>query len=97
MPLFLITRDVPGITQEEMDAAAYRAITCAFNYDGLTWWHSYWDKQSGVLHCVYEAQSAEDIFEHAQAARIPCDEVREVEQFGPVSYTGEEVTQLART
>ena len=97
MPLFLIRRDVPGITQEEVDAASYRAITCAFYYAGLRWLSSYWDQDGGTIHCVYEAQSADDVFEHAQVARIPCNDVRQVQPFGPESYTGEGVTELAQT
>ena len=97
MALFLIRRDVPGITQEEVDAAAYRAITCAFYYAGLKWLQSYWDRDAGIIHCVYEARSAEDIFEHAQVARIPCNDVREVHTFGPETYTSEEVPELAKT
>ena len=97
MPVYLIRRDVPGVTQEEMDAAAYRAIACTFYYDGVRWIRSFWDKDLGVLRCVYEANSAEDIFAHAQTSRIPCDEVREVHPFGPESYTNEEVPELAKS
>jgi hypothetical protein len=97
MPLFLIRRDVPDLSQEELDAAAYRAITCAFYFAGLKWHQSYWDREAGVIHCVYEARSQEDIFEHAVTARIPCDVVREVQIVRPEDYTGEDVPELART
>jgi hypothetical protein len=97
MPLFLIKREVPGATQEEVDAAAFRALTCSFYFTGLRWVTSYWDHEAGVINCVYEAEAATDIFEHAQVARIPCNDVRPVENFGPGNYTGEEVPELART
>jgi hypothetical protein len=97
MPLFMIRRDVPGITQEDVDAASYRAIACAYYYAGLRWYSSYWDREAGVIHCVYEANSARDLFEHAQVARIPCDDVREVQPFGPGDYTSDEVPQLVRS
>jgi hypothetical protein len=96
MPLFLIRRDVPGITQEEVDAASFRAITCSFYFSGLRWLTSYWDREAGAIHCVYEARSAEDVFEHAEVARIPCNDVRPVEQFGPENYTDEDVVELAQ-
>ncbi len=88
MPLFLIRRDVPGATQEDIDAAAYRAIACAFNYEGIKWHTSYWDKEAGRLHCVYEGQSREQIEDHSRRARIPCDEVRQVTQLMPEVWQG---------
>ena len=95
MPLFMVRRNVPGISQEDMDAAAFRAITCAFYYSGLKWHRSFWDHDAGVLDCIYEAESAEELLAHAQRARIPCDEVREVDAFGPENYIGEAAAQQA--
>jgi hypothetical protein len=89
MPLYMITRQVPGATQEDMDAAAWRAITCAFYFDRLKWHQSYWDKQAGVIRCIYEAPSAEEIIAHAERARIPCDQVQEVSIIAPEFYDGE--------
>lgn len=94
MPLFMVRRDVPGLTQEDIDAAAFRAITCAFYFQGLVWHRSFWDQGAGVLRCIYEAESPEEIVAHAQRARIPCDDVREVNAFGPEAY-GEAVAQAA--
>lgn len=83
MSLYLIRREIPGATEEELEAAAYRAIACLFNYEGLTWHTSYWDKDAGRLYCVYEGQSVQQIEDHARRARIPCDEVKLVSQIGP--------------
>jgi Nickel responsive protein SCO4226-like len=89
MSMFMVRRDIPGLTQEDVDAAAFRAITCAFYFPGMRWHRSYWDRDAGMLHCVYEAKNPEEVFAHAQRARIPCDEVREVSAFGPEAYVGE--------
>jgi hypothetical protein len=86
MPLFTIRREVPGADRTEIDAAAFRAIVCAYEYPGLRWVRSYWDAEAGELSCLYEAESAQQIEEHSRRSRIPCDAVREVIQFGPEEY-----------
>jgi hypothetical protein len=86
MPLFVIRREVPGASREEIDAAAYRAIACAFNIEGLRWVTSYWDDAAGRLFCVYESENAEQLADHARRARIPCDEVIAVMELGPSNY-----------
>jgi hypothetical protein len=89
MAYFLIKRSVPGATQDDIDAASFRAITCAFYFPGLRWLRSFWDRDAGVIHCVYEAKDEAEVYAHAQRARIPCDEVRMVNPFGPDDYTTE--------
>ena len=91
MPLYMIRRDVHGATREDIDAAAYRAIACAFYFTGMKWHHSYWDEQAGELRCIYEAQNSDELWAHAERARIPCNDVREVTIVGgPEMYIGEE-------
>jgi hypothetical protein len=94
MPLYLVRREVPGVSQEEMDAAAFRAIACAFYFEGMKWHQSYWDKEAGVINCVYEAKDPAEVFAHAERARIPCNEVREVTIVAPEFYAGQELTEL---
>jgi hypothetical protein len=89
----MIRRDVPGASQEDIDAASFRAITCAFYFPGMKWHRSFWDQGAGLLYCVYEARDPQELFAHAQRARIPCDEVREVDTFGPETYIGEAATR----
>ncbi|HMO53202.1 MAG TPA: DUF4242 domain-containing protein [Tepidiformaceae bacterium] len=87
MPLYQIKRDVGHLSQEDMDAAALRAIVCAPQFPGLRWIRSYWDRERGSVDCVYEATSPQQLQEHAATARIPCDDVRPVEELVPDSYT----------
>ena len=86
MPLFKIRRDVGDITQEEMDAAALRAILCAPQFPGMRWHRSYWDREAGRVDCLYEALTLRDIEEHARVSRIPCDEIRPVDEMLPETY-----------
>jgi Protein of unknown function (DUF4242) len=86
MPTFTVRRDVPGLTSEELDASAFRAIVCAVEYPGMRWLESFWDREAGRLTCIYEAASADEVFDHARRARIPCDEVHEVSVVGPGDF-----------
>jgi hypothetical protein len=86
MPLYRVRRDVGDISQEDLDAAAFRAIVCAPQFPGLRWVRSYWDKGGGHLDCIYEAANPGQLEEHARVARIPCDEVREVSELLPETY-----------
>lgn len=92
MPLFLIRREVAGASFEEVEAGGYRALTCAYNYAGLKWVSSYWDEQGGRTYCIYEAESIEQLRDHSERSRIPCDEVIPVREFGPGSYVDLDVS-----
>lgn len=86
MPMYAILRNMAGLSDEELDAAGYRAVACALEYEGLRWHRSILDRQRGTMICLYEARSEDEIREHAMRARIPCDEVREVEEVLPDPY-----------
>jgi hypothetical protein len=86
MPLFHILRRIPEATPEDLDAAALRSIVCAYEFSGLRWLHSAWDRERGELLCCYEAADAHQIEEHARRASIPCDEVREITLIRPTDY-----------
>lgn len=90
MPLYTVRRDVGQITQEELDASAYRAIVCGYQFPEIKWVRSYWDRAAGQLLCLYEAKDVAQIEEHARQSRIPCDDVREITEFGPEPYVGVE-------
>jgi hypothetical protein len=86
MRTYHIRRNVPGLGQEDIDAAAFRALVCATEFENLRWVRSYWDRDAGAIFCIYEAASRELVIEHARRARIPCDEVYEVQVVLPGDY-----------
>ncbi len=86
MPLYRIRRDLGPTTEDEIDAAGFRAIVCAPQFPGVKWHRSYWDRAAGRLDCIYEANNIQDLEEHARASRIPCDEVLEVTEIRPDKY-----------
>lgn len=80
MPTYLIEREIPGaakLTDEEL-----RGITQASNevVDGLqcdyTWRHSY--VAGDKIYCVHDAESPEDVLEHARRGGFPANLVAEV-------------------
>jgi hypothetical protein len=84
--LYRIRRDVGVMSDEDMDAAAFRAIVCLVQFPGLKWERSYWDRSTGSLDCYYRAESIDQIQEHSRVARIPCDDVRPVDELLPDTY-----------
>lgn len=80
MPTFLIEREIPGaskLTDNEL-----RAITTKSNdtVDALerpyTWCHSY--VAGDKIYCVHQAESADDVLEHARGGGFPANLVAEV-------------------
>ena len=87
MPLYAIRRKVGPISQDELDAAGFRATVCAAEYDGLHWERSFWDRARQELTCYYVARSADEIRRHSHQSNIPCDEIAEVTEVLPDVYS----------
>jgi hypothetical protein len=86
MAMFKVRRVVGDATDDDMNAAALRSIWCLSDYPGVHWVNSLWDRDAGELICLYEAHSADEIRSHAVAARLPCDDVREITVIDPDEY-----------
>jgi Protein of unknown function (DUF4242) len=87
MPLYAIRRNVGPISREELDAAGFRAVVCAAEYDGLHWERSFWNPAREELICYYVAKSADEIRRHSHQSNIPCDDVSEVTEMLPHVYS----------
>jgi hypothetical protein len=80
MPTFLIEREIPGASQLTNDEL--RGITQKSNeaVDGLarpyTWRHSY--VAGDKIYCVHEAETPDDVLEHARCGGFPANLVAEV-------------------
>jgi Protein of unknown function (DUF4242) len=80
MPTYLIEREIPGASQ--LTDEDLRGITATSNeaVDGLgrpyTWRHSY--VAGDKIYCVHEAESADDVLEHARSGGFPANVVSEV-------------------
>jgi hypothetical protein len=80
VPTFAIMRRNISRTREELDEAGERsnAVRHGEMAGQMLWIRSYFfEEEDGTLGtiCVYEAESADAIREHARRAEIPADEV----------------------
>jgi hypothetical protein len=79
----MVRREVPKVGEDDLRAAMLRAVTCSYNFEGMQWVTTYWDQANGRAFCLYEAASAQEMWDHAERARVPCEEVTEVTVIGP--------------
>lgn len=86
MPTYFIRRDVTGLDDDDVEAAGFRAAVCAYEYTGLRWIRSYWDREAQELHCYYEAESEAQVRDHSERSRIAVSEVREVSDIDPSDF-----------
>jgi hypothetical protein len=81
--LYQITRDLSSWTDEELAAAAVRSRLSVPWWPGLRWIESFYDRESGGVTCIYEAQTPDDIRNHSSTASLPVSEIRAVELILP--------------
>ncbi|HEU4585703.1 MAG TPA: DUF4242 domain-containing protein [Gemmatimonadaceae bacterium] len=78
MPRYIIERNVPGMSREQLDAAARRSNKAIANMPGVIWIRSYVSDTEGKIYCEYDAPDAQSILEHARRAGLPVDRISEV-------------------
>jgi hypothetical protein len=87
MPLFVVERDLPGITPEELQSAGLRAKTCCaeISEEGqpVRWIRSFFLPEDSGTHCYFEAASREVVAETNQRASIPFTRILEVVELTP--------------
>ncbi|HEX6246608.1 MAG TPA: DUF4242 domain-containing protein [Nocardioidaceae bacterium] len=80
MPTFLIERNVPGaseLTDEQLRAIAQTSNAVVENLGvPYTWQLSY--VAGDKMYCVHEAESPDDVYEHARRGGFPADLVVEI-------------------
>ena len=80
MPKYVIERTLPGagaLTSDELHAISGKSNQVLADMQGRAQWlQSY--VTGDKLYCVYIADDAEAVREHAQAGGFPCDTVNEV-------------------
>ncbi|HET7583908.1 MAG TPA: DUF4242 domain-containing protein [Gemmatimonadaceae bacterium] len=78
MPRYLIERTIPGLTREQLDAAARRSNATLDDMPGVVWIRSYVSDAEGKIYCEYDAPSPDAVREHARRAGIPADHIMEI-------------------
>lgn len=78
MPRYIIERSVPGLTNEQLEAAGRRSVAALGQMNGVRWVRSYVSAAEGKIYCEYDAPDPEAIREHARRAGLPADRISEV-------------------
>jgi hypothetical protein len=78
MPRYIIERNVPALSREELTVAAKRSIEVLNGMPGVRWIRSYVSDVEGKIYCEYDAPSIEAIREHARRAGLPADRISEI-------------------
>ncbi|HEX5435813.1 MAG TPA: DUF4242 domain-containing protein [Gemmatimonadaceae bacterium] len=78
MPRYIIERNTPGLTREQLDAVARRSKDVIAGMPGVIWIRSYVSDTEGKIYCEYDAPDLEAILEHARRAGLPADRVSEI-------------------
>ena len=80
MPTYLIEREIPGasqLTEDELRGITQKSNGVVENLERpYTWRHSY--VAGDKIYCVHEAESADDVLEHARCGGFPANLVSEV-------------------
>ena len=83
MPRYLIRRILGDVSNEQLEEAAEvsRRVR-AEQFPEIEWEHSHVVRTDGGLasYCVYAAPSEDHVRDHASAAGLPVDEIREIER-----------------
>ena len=89
MPMFVVKRELPGVTPEVLQSAGVRAKSCCaeMTQEGqpVRWIRSFFLPETAQTHCYFEAGSRQAVEEANQRARIPFLEIREVVEMTPDS------------
>lgn len=75
MPRYIIERNTPGLTRDELNAAARRSVQAAKGMQGIVWVRSYVSEVEGKIYCEYDAPDPQAIIEHAKRAGLPVDKI----------------------
>ncbi|HWU31898.1 MAG TPA: DUF4242 domain-containing protein [Marmoricola sp.] len=80
MPRYLIERELPGagkLTAAELQGISAKSNGVLANMAGRAQWVESYVSDDAIT-CVYIAESADAVVEHAAAGGFPCTNVREV-------------------
>ena len=87
MPIFVVKRELPGVTPEALQSAGLRAKSCCdeMTCEGqpVRWVRSFFLPETAETHCYFEAASRAAVEEANQRARIPFTRIAEVVEMTP--------------
>lgn len=86
MPFYRVDRTLAGLTSEDLEAAAFRALSCQRRHEGIRWIRSIVNADSQRGTCVYEAPNAEILEVHQREADLVWDSITEIVEIMPEQF-----------
>ena len=87
MAVYVVKRDLPGITPAALQSAGLRAKTCCAEMSDegqkVRWIRSFFLPETAQTHCYFEGVSKAAVEEANNRAQIPFSEVFEVVEMTP--------------
>ena len=87
MPMFVVERELPGITPEMLTSAGLRAKTCCAELTAegkeVKWLRSFFLPESARTHCYFEAGTADLVEQANQRANIPFVRISQAVEMTP--------------
>lgn len=78
MGVYMVTRTLPPLTEEELNAVGRSVIATCREIGDMRWIHSHLTADGRHSFCVFEAPNATACREHARRAGLPLDDVLEL-------------------
>ena len=75
MPRYMVTRTLPPLTPEQLDAVGKKVVTACGQIPGIQWIRSHLTADGKHSFCEFEAPTAQACREHAALAGLPVDDV----------------------
>ncbi len=89
MPIFVVERELPGITPEALQSAGLRAKSCCAEMTSegkpVRWVRSFFLPETSRTHCYFEGPDADAVAEANERARIPFVRISAVAEMTPES------------
>lgn len=87
MAVYVVKRDLPGITPEALQSAGMRAKTCCAEMtqegQSVRWIRSFFLPETAQTHCYFEAPNKTAVEEANNRARIPFTQITEAMEMTP--------------
>lgn len=84
MPRYLVTRTLPPLTSEQLNAVGKKVVDACNQISGMEWVRSHLTADGKHSFCEFVAPNADACRRHAQLAGLPVDEVIAVQdEIGP--------------
>ncbi len=87
MPMYVVERDLPGITEDQLTGAGLRTKSCVeeMSREGqdVRWVRSYFSPDTEQARCYYEASDEDRVKELNERAQVPYVAIRQVMEMTP--------------